>query len=98
MFENLVGLQVANEELYREYRKAMRPILKEHGGDFGYDFKVAEVLINQSGNPINRVFTIYFPDEDTSKKFFSNSRYLEVKEQYFNKAVECTTIISQYER
>ena len=55
MFENLVGLQVANEELYREYRKAMLPILKEHGGDFGYDFMVSDVLINQSGNPINRV-------------------------------------------
>jgi len=98
MFENLVGLQVTNEELYREYRKAMLPILREHGGNFGYDFKVEEVLINQSGNPINRVFTIYFPDKDASNKFFSNSKYLESKEQYFNKAVECTTIISQYEK
>lgn len=98
MFENLVGLQVANEELYREYRKAMLPILREHGGNFGYDFKVAEVLINQSGNPINRVFTICFPDERTSRDFFSNNRYLEAKEKFFDKAVECITIISEYER
>ena len=98
MFENLVGLQVANEKLYRKYRKAMLPILKEHGGGFGYDFKVSNVLINQSGNPINRVFKIYFPDEITAKKFFSNSKYLEAKETYFNKAVECTTIISEYEK
>ncbi len=98
MFEMLVGLQLKNEDVYLAYRKAMRPILKEHGGGFAYDFKVAEVLINSSGNPINRVFTIYFPDKETSKQFFSNSQYLEIKEKYFNKAVECTTIISEYER
>ena len=98
MYETLVGLQVANDEVYQVYRDTMRPILREHGGDFGYDFRVSEVLINPSGNPINRVFTINFPDESTSTKFFGNSRYLEAREKYFNKAVECTTIIAQYER
>lgn len=98
MFEYLVGLQVTDETSYRAYREAMSPILTEQGGGFGYDFKVSEVLINPSGNPINRVFTIHFPDEATSKTFFANAQYLEAKEKYFNTAVECTTIIAQYER
>ncbi len=98
MFENLVGLQVTDEEMYRAYRKAMRPILEEHGGGFAYDFRLADVLINQSGNPMNRVFTIYFPDEATAEQFFADRRYLEAKEKYFNKAVDCITIIAQYER
>jgi uncharacterized protein (DUF1330 family) len=96
MYEYLVGLQVTNDELYGQYRNAMLPILTDHGGGFGYDFKVAEVLINQSGISMNRVFTIRFPDEATAKAFFSNSQYLAAKEQYFEKAVEHTTIIAQY--
>jgi len=98
MYEILAGLQVANDELYREYRKAMLPILKEYGGGFGYDFKVSEVLINSSGNPMNRVFTIFFPNEATSKEFFSNNDYLQIRNKYFNKSVESATIIAAYER
>ena len=98
MYEILVGLQVTDDETYQDYREAMLPILKAHGGGFGYDFRVSEVLINQSENPINRVFTLNFPGEEASKKFFGNSAYLEVKEKYFNKSVGCTTIISRYEK
>ncbi len=76
----------------------MLPILKAHGGSFGYDFRVSEVLINQSGNPINRVFTINFPGEEVSKKFFGHPAYLEVKEKHFNKSVGYTTVISRYEK
>ncbi|MEP1152481.1 MAG: DUF1330 domain-containing protein [Balneola sp.] len=98
MFERLVGLQVIDEKLYQEYRKGMLPILKEYGGGFGYDFKVSDVLISESENPINRVFTIHFPDENTSKEFFSNHNYKQVREKYFNKSVTSATIISQYEK
>jgi uncharacterized protein (DUF1330 family) len=98
MHEKLVGLLVSNEELYQEYRNAMLPILKEYGGGFGYDFNVSEVLINYSSNPINRVFTIHFPDKDSSKEFFNNHKYQEAKERYYNAAVECTTIISEYDK
>jgi len=98
MFEYLVGLQVTDEASYREYRKAMLPILTGHGGGFGYDFMVSDVLINPTENPINRVFTIHFPDEATSKAFFGNADYLKAKAQHFNHAVACTTIIAQYKR
>lgn len=98
MFERLVGLQVTSEEGYKAYRAAMYPILQEHGGDFGYDFRVAEVLRNPSGHPINRVFTICFPDQAASEAFFSNERYLAVREQYLNGSVENITIIAAYNK
>lgn len=96
MFERLVGLQVIDEKVYQEYREAMMPILKAHDGNFGYDFKVSEVLINASENPINRVFTIYFPDKSLSEAFFSNPEYITVKEKHFNKSVQYTTLIAEY--
>ena len=72
MFELLVGLQVIDDEQYRLYREAMTPLLHGCGGSFGYDFKIAEVLINESGAPMNRVFTIRFPDKTTSEAFFND--------------------------
>jgi uncharacterized protein (DUF1330 family) len=44
------------------------------------------------------VFTIYFPDEKTSEKFFSDPEYLEIKKTFFERAVESTTIISKFMR
>ena len=98
LYEYLVGLNVTDKSKYQEYRKAMLPILKAHGGGFNYDFRVSEVLISQTENDINRVFTIYFPDKETSEKFFSHPEYLKAKETYFEKAVKFTTIISEYEK
>jgi len=95
-YEMLVGLNVVDDIQYREYRRAMIPILESYGGSFGYDFMVSEVLISQSYEPINRVFTIRFPDEGTKDRFFSDSAYAEVKEKYFGEAVESTTIIATY--
>ena len=96
MFERLVGLNITDEKLYQEYRKGMLPILKEYGGSFGYDFKVSDVLISETTDTINRVFTINFPDENTSKEFFSDKNYKQVREKYFIKSVTSATIISQY--
>jgi uncharacterized protein (DUF1330 family) len=96
LYEYLVGLNVTDENKYQEYRKAMIPILKAHGGGFNYDFRVSDVLISQTEDEINRVFTIYFPDKETSDNFFSNSEYLEVKKLFFLRAVKSTTIISEY--
>ncbi|WKZ70881.1 MAG: DUF1330 domain-containing protein [Melioribacteraceae bacterium] len=96
MYEYLVGLNVTDDASYQKYREGMTPILKSYGGGFNYDFKVSEVFITQSQNKINRVFTLFFPDKETSERFFSDPEYLEIKKAYFEKAVESTTIISRY--
>jgi uncharacterized protein (DUF1330 family) len=72
MIEMLVGLYVTNDSDYSKYREGMTPILQSMAGGFGYDFKIAEVLKNESGNKINRVFTIYFPNEEKMNSFFSD--------------------------
>lgn len=97
-FEILVGLNVIDDAKYADYRAAMKPILSQYEGRFGYDFKVSEVLITEGAEDINRVFTINFSGEDKMKSFFSDSEYLKVKEQYFVKSVASTTIISSYEK
>ena len=94
----MVGLQVKDDQKYSDYRAAMAPILTEFGGGFRFDFKVAEVLKNEEGRPINRVFAIYFFDRQKMELFFSDPRYLAVKLEYFESSVEATTIISEYIR
>ena len=96
MIEHLVGLEIINDRLYKEYRKHMKPILHEMGGGFGYDFTVDQVLKSESKNKINRVFTIYFPSQDIMDQFFSHKKYNEIKEKYFTPAVASTTYIAQY--
>ena len=101
-FEMLVGLQVIDDEIYRAYRAAMRPILTQYRGDFGFDFKVADVLKTANGTEdeaqINRVFTIYFDNKALSEAFFNDADYLAVKSRFFEKSVASTTIISSYDR
>lgn len=98
VFEMLVGLEVADDEQYTNYRTAMMPILESYGGGFGCDFKVSEVVLSQTNHPINRVFTIYFPDEREKDRFFSDPDYAKVKATYFDNAVAHTTILAGYER
>lgn len=96
MYEFLVGLEVSDNDVYSDYRTAMKPILSSYGGDFGFDFLVSKVLLSQVDVPINRVFTIHFPDKTVAERFFSDSEYLQVKAQYFDSSVENITIISSY--
>jgi len=98
MYEFLVGLEVSDNEVYSDYRAAMKPILTSYGGEFGFDFVVSEVLISEIDKPINRVFTIRFPDQSVAENFFTDSEYLKVKEQLFDTAVSHTTIISSYNK
>jgi len=49
-------------------------------------------------HPINRVFTIYFSNEDAMNSFFSNDEYLKIKQRHFDESVTDTTIIATYER
>ncbi len=96
--EMLVGLNVVDDEAYQLYRDEMTPILLSYGGGFGNDFKISEVLKSKTEAPINRVFTIYFSNEDSMSSFFSNDAYLKIKRVHFEKSVTHTTIISTYGR
>jgi uncharacterized protein (DUF1330 family) len=96
--EMLVGLNVYEDNLYQLYRDKITPLLQQYGGGFGYDFKIAQVLKSSGESPINRVFTIYFDNQDAMNNFFSNEEYLEIKKTYFENSVNSTTIIASYER
>lgn len=96
--ENLVGLNVTDPAEYQQYRDAMSPLLKQFGGSFGYDFEVSKVLRSKVDAPINRVFTIIFPDTGSMDAFFNDLNYLEVKNRHFSKSVSHTTIIATYQR
>ena len=96
--EMLVGLNVIDDEEYQLYRDEMSPILLSYGGGFGYDFKLSEVLKSKTEAPINRVFTIYFSSEDSMNSFFSDVKYLKIKEMHFENSVTDTTVIATYDR
>ena len=97
MFEKLVAIYVTDQKAYTEYRKEMTPILQEFGGGFRYDFDVSGVRKTETPHPINRVFVIYFNDKAASEAFFADPRYLAVKEEHFEGAVEGVTVISEYD-
>jgi uncharacterized protein (DUF1330 family) len=94
----LVGLNVLDDNKYNDYRTAMKPILSDYEGSFGYDFRVSNVLISAGNSDINRVFTINFSSKNKMDGFFSDSQYLAVKDMYFVESVGSTTIISSYEK
>jgi uncharacterized protein (DUF1330 family) len=97
-YEILVGLNVTDDELYQKYRNEMTPILKTYGGGFRYDFLIEKVLKTESESKINRVFAIYFESEEAKNEFFSNEKYLQIKEKYFVPSVSATTTIAKYNR
>ena len=92
-FEILVALNVTDENVYTKYRAEMTPILKSYGGDFRYDFKVAETLKNGSTHAVNRVFTISFPDKTKKENFFADPNYLVVRKKFFDASVDGVTTI-----
>ena len=93
----LVGLEVADDSLYAEYRAAMLPILERYGGRFEYDFTVGALLKSKADQPINRVFTISFPGREARTGFFSDEHYLEVRAKYFEPAVTHMVQIAEFE-
>lgn len=97
-YERLLGIFVTDEAAYQKYRDGMLPILSSYGGNFGYDLRVSEVLKAENDARINRVFTIYFPDKETSDNFFADERYVAVRTQYFEPSVSDVTIIATYSR
>lgn len=97
-YEILVGLNVVDDLKYNDYRGAMKPILSAYEGRFGYDFIVSDVLLSEGNTDINRVFTINFSSKNKMEGFFSDPKYLVVKETYFVESVGSATIISSYEK
>ena len=96
-YGRVMGLNIYNDELYMRYRQEITPILKSFGGNFGYDFKVAEVLKSKTKNKINRVFTIEFPSEAMMEKFFNDPAYIGVKNKYFDASVDAKTVLATYD-
>lgn len=91
------GLAVADAAGYRRYREHMTPILHRHGGAFGYDFEIARVLATESDRPIDRVFTIAFPDRAAADRFFADPAYLAVRRAWFEPAVAAVTAIASFD-
>jgi len=95
-YGRVMGLNVCDDETYTLFRKEITPILKSFGGNFGYDFKIAEVLKTKTKNKINRVFTIECPNESAMEKFFNDPAYIAVKNKYFDASVDAKTVIAVY--
>ncbi len=102
MIEILVGLNVLDPDGYQGYREKMTPLLTNVGGRFRYDFVIAQTLKSETDHKINRVFVICFPDFESKDQFFDSDdfdsdEYKKVKQQFFERSVHKTTIISEYE-
>ena len=69
MIETLMALNVTDAELYARYRAEMTPLLTAHGGSFGIDLWVGEVLRSPTDKPFNRVFSILFPSLEQREAF-----------------------------
>lgn len=91
--EILVGLNVVDENEYTIYRERMLPILNRYGGNFVYDFDIANVRKSPLAHEVNRVFTIRFPNQAQREAFFSDEEYLQVRKQHFEPSVTHAAIM-----
>jgi uncharacterized protein (DUF1330 family) len=98
MVETLMALNVVDADLYAKYRAAMTPLLEAHGGRFGLDLWVAEVLRAPVDKPFNRLFTIIFPSPEQREAFFSNAEYLAVRKALFEPSVAAATELGRLTR
>jgi len=98
MFEMMVGLNVTDDPLYDQYRAGMSPILSSYGGFFRFDLVVSKMLKSAAEHPINRVFSLCFPDRQKRDAFFSDPAYKKVREEFLAKSVSGRTLIAEYDR
>lgn len=96
-YVTIIGLDVQDEAMYRRYRAGMTPILATHGGAFGYDFVVSQVLKSETTAPINRVFTLVFPERSATERFFADPAYKAVRAELFVPAVGAVTSIAAFD-
>lgn len=97
-YVQIFGLEVTDDASYAEYRRHMMPILVRYQGDFEYDFVVSRVLKQPEPRAINRLFSMVFPSEQSSQRFFADPAYLAVRARYFEGAVRSVSKIAAYER
>lgn len=97
-YELLVGMEVTDPDKYQQYRDHMLPILQRFGGGFRQDFWVAETLKTDAAGPVNRVFCIYFRDQQACKDFFADPEYLQIKQRFYQPAVGHVAQLAAYER
>lgn len=93
----LVGVQITDQDGYKRYRDAMTPLMHAAGGRFGIDVEVSRNLSPAGDAPINRLFTIHFPDEDALNAFFGSEAYQSVRAEHFNPSVSGSTIYGIYD-
>ena len=98
MIETLMALNVVDADSYAKYRAAMTPLLEAHGGSFGLDLWVAEVLRAPVDKPFNRLFTIIFPSLERREAFFANPEYLAVRSALYEPSVSAATQLGQLTR
>ncbi|HEY3254989.1 MAG TPA: DUF1330 domain-containing protein [Polyangiaceae bacterium] len=98
MIETLMALNVVDADLYSKYRAAMTPLLEAHGGSFGLDVWVAEVLRSPGPKPFNRLFTILFPSPERREAFFSNAEDLAIRKALFEPSVAASTELGRLAR
>ena len=98
MIETLMALNVTDAELYARYRAEMTPLLTAHGGSFGIDLWVGEVLRSPTDKPFNRLFSILFPSLERREAFFANADYKAVRKTWFEPSVSASTELGRIAR
>ena len=96
MIETLMGLNVTDAEGYAQYRAHMKPLLEAHGGSFGLDLWVSEVLLAPTTQPFNRVFMIVFPSPEQREAFFANAAYKDIRAKYFEHSVSAVSRLGSF--
>jgi uncharacterized protein (DUF1330 family) len=91
------GVQIVDPAGYQRYRDGMTPILHRHGGAFGYDLAIARVLRSEAAHPIDRVFTIAWPDRAAAERFFADPDYRAVRREHFEPAIAAITAIATFD-
>ena len=95
-YEILMGLFVAGQETYAQYRAEIAPLLETAGAGFRYDFDVSRTLKSEAGLEVNRVFVLRFPDREAKERFFADPRYLAIRARLFEPSVERSVVIAEY--
>jgi uncharacterized protein (DUF1330 family) len=96
-YQMTVGLAVADDACYSQYREEIAPLLEAAGARFCYDFRIGQTLKSEAGHEINRLFMLQFPDRGARKRFFTDPQYIAIRSRLFERAVAAATVLAEYE-